>query len=81
MAMTKSISFLRAIYPSLLARIVYQVGSPAMFEGKRFFAGDRDAHLKNAAKKHGVRTLRTRTVHGRNLNTHIVDDAFWLPLP
>src|SRR5512147_3030934 len=25
------------MYPSLLARMVYQVGSPAMFEGKRFF--------------------------------------------
>src|SRR5262249_35817027 len=30
-------SFLRAIYPSLLARMVYQVGRPAMFEGNRFF--------------------------------------------
>src|SRR5262245_15722615 len=27
----------RAIHPSLLARIVNQVGSPAMFEGNRFF--------------------------------------------
>src|SRR5271163_697130 len=31
-----SISFLRATYPCLLARIVYQVGRPAMFDGKRF---------------------------------------------
>ena len=30
-------SRLRATYPSLLARIVYQVGSPAMFDGNRFF--------------------------------------------
>ena len=36
MATRKSISCLRAMYPSRLARIVYQVGSPAMFEGKRF---------------------------------------------
>ncbi len=36
MATRKSISFLRAMYPSLLARMVYQVGSPAMFEGNRF---------------------------------------------
>src|SRR5438270_14084959 len=35
-AMRTSISFLRATYPCLLARMVYQVGSPAMFEGKRF---------------------------------------------
>src|SRR5580698_11615452 len=27
---------LRATYPSLLARIVYHVGRPAMFDGKRF---------------------------------------------
>src|SRR3954469_16134894 len=31
-----SISFLRATHPCLLARMVNQVGSPAMFEGKRF---------------------------------------------
>src|ERR1700752_1430444 len=31
-----SISFLRATYPCLLARMVYQVGRPAMLEGKRF---------------------------------------------
>src|ERR1700744_4651063 len=31
-----SISFLRARYPCLLARMVYQVGRPAMFDGKRF---------------------------------------------
>src|SRR5580658_7805744 len=36
MATRTSISFLRATYPCLLARIVYQVGRPAMFEGKRF---------------------------------------------
>ena len=36
-ATRRSISFLRPIHPSLLARIVYQVGRPAMFEGKRFF--------------------------------------------
>ncbi len=29
-------SRLRATYPSLLARMVYQVGRPAMFEGNRF---------------------------------------------
>ena len=32
-----SISRLRATYPSLLARMINQVGSPAMFNGKRFF--------------------------------------------
>ena len=31
-----SASRLRATYSSLLARMVYQVGSPAMFDGKRF---------------------------------------------
>src|SRR5271170_2220617 len=31
-----SISFFRATYPCLLARIVYQVGKPAIFDGKRF---------------------------------------------
>src|SRR5260370_6654739 len=36
MATRKSISFLRATYPFLLARMVYQVGRPAMFEGNRF---------------------------------------------
>src|SRR5271156_6352194 len=36
-ATTRSMYFLRATYPSLLARMVYQVGSPAIFEGKRFF--------------------------------------------
>src|ERR1700679_297716 len=35
-AMRTSMSFLRATYPFLLARMVYQVGSPAMFDGKRF---------------------------------------------
>src|SRR5438270_5542241 len=35
-AISTSSSFLRATYPFLLARMVYQVGSPAMFEGKRF---------------------------------------------
>src|SRR5207237_9896337 len=32
----KSISFFRAMYPSLLARMVYHVGRPAMFDGNRF---------------------------------------------
>ncbi len=36
-ATRNSASRVRATYPSLLARIVYQVGSPAMFEGNRFF--------------------------------------------
>src|SRR5271167_5205564 len=36
MATTKSISFLRAMYPSLLARMVYHVGRPAMFDGNKF---------------------------------------------
>src|ERR1051326_6652806 len=31
-----STSFLRAIHPSLFARIVNQVGKPAMFEGNMF---------------------------------------------
>src|SRR5471030_313101 len=31
-----STSFFRAIHPSLLARMVNQVGSPAMFEGNMF---------------------------------------------
>src|SRR4051794_29433791 len=31
-----SMSFFRATYPCLLARIVYHVGSPAMLDGKRF---------------------------------------------
>jgi hypothetical protein len=35
-ATRKSISFLRATYPRLLARIVYHVGSPAMFDGNMF---------------------------------------------
>src|SRR5262249_33268434 len=35
-ATRKSISFLRPIYPSLLARMVYQVGSPAIFDGNKF---------------------------------------------
>src|SRR5262245_65547723 len=37
MATRSSCPRLRAIQPSLLTRIVYQVGSPTMFEGKRFF--------------------------------------------
>src|SRR6266849_5300162 len=32
-----STSFLRAIQPSLFARMVNQVGSPAMFDGNMFF--------------------------------------------
>src|SRR5437667_3358157 len=35
-AIRKSIAFLRATYPSLLARMVYHVGNPAILEGKRF---------------------------------------------
>src|SRR5712675_785553 len=35
-AIRTSISFLRATHPCLLARIVNQVGRPAIFEGKRF---------------------------------------------
>src|ERR1700677_2920673 len=37
MATSSSISRLRATYPCLLARMVYQVGNPAMLEGNRFF--------------------------------------------
>ncbi len=37
MATRKSISFLRAMKPCLLARIVNQVGRPAMFDGNMFF--------------------------------------------
>src|SRR6188768_526350 len=37
MATRKSISFLRPMYPRWLARMVYQVGRPAMFDGNRFF--------------------------------------------
>src|SRR4029453_10625156 len=36
MATRESISFLRLMYPWWFARIVYQVGRPAMFDGKRF---------------------------------------------
>ena len=36
MATRKSISFLRPMYPCLLARMVNQVGSPAMFDGNMF---------------------------------------------
>src|ERR1039458_5890723 len=36
-ATKSSISLLRATYPCLLARMVYQVGNPAMLDGKRFF--------------------------------------------
>ena len=36
MATRKSTSFLRPMYPRLLARMVYQVGSPAMFDGNMF---------------------------------------------
>jgi hypothetical protein len=35
-AIRMSTSFRRATYPYLLARMVYQVGRPAMLEGKRF---------------------------------------------
>src|ERR1035437_1326501 len=35
-ATTRSISGGRAVYPSLLTRISYQVGSPWMFDGKMF---------------------------------------------
>src|ERR1700677_1811567 len=35
-ATSSSISRRRATYPYLLARMVYQVGKPAIFEGKRF---------------------------------------------
>src|SRR5581483_8580578 len=36
MATRKSISFLRPIHPCLLARMVNQVGRPAMFDGNMF---------------------------------------------
>src|ERR1700735_3307549 len=36
-ATSSSISRLRATYPRLLARMVYHVGNPAIFDGKRFF--------------------------------------------
>src|SRR4051812_43971995 len=36
MATRKSTSFLRPTYPSLFARTVYHVGSPAMFDGNMF---------------------------------------------
>src|ERR687889_590823 len=35
-ATRKSISFLRETYPLAFARIVYQVGRPAIFDGNRF---------------------------------------------
>ncbi len=37
MATSTSISFLRPMKPRLLARMVYQVGSPAILDGNRFF--------------------------------------------
>jgi hypothetical protein len=36
-ATRKSISFFRPTYPRWFARIVNQVGRPAMLDGKRFF--------------------------------------------
>ena len=79
-ATRKSISFLRPMYPFLLARIVYQVGSPAMFDGNIFLPRDRNAHLKNAAQQNCIRTLRAGTIDRRDLNAHVVDDAL-LPMP
>ena len=38
-------------------------------------AGDRHAHLENAAQQHRVRTLRTGTIDRRDLNAHVVDDS------
>src|SRR5688572_20474864 len=46
-----SSSFLRAVYPFLLIRTVYQVGRPAMFEGKRFFAPTGMPILKRVFKR------------------------------
>ena len=37
MATRKSISLRRPMYPCLLARMVNQVGSPAMLDGNMFF--------------------------------------------
>src|SRR3990172_4763453 len=37
MATIRSNGAVRALYPSLLTRISYQVGNPWMFEGKTFF--------------------------------------------
>jgi hypothetical protein len=50
MATTISCSSLRAMKPSLLARIVYQVGKPWMLEGKRFFPETGMPILKMARK-------------------------------
>src|SRR4030095_870361 len=43
---------------------------------KQIFARDWNAHLENAAEKNCIGTLRTGTIDRRNLNTHVVDDAF-----
>src|SRR5690242_2171446 len=51
MATSISISFFLAVNPLLFIRMVYQVGRPAMLEGKRFLAPTGMPILKRALSK------------------------------
>ncbi len=48
---------------------------------KQILAGDRHAHLENAAQENRVGALRTGTVDRRHLDAHVVDDRFSLQSP
>ncbi len=75
MATRKSISFLRPMYPCLLARIVNQVGSPAMFDGNMFLPETGMPIWKMDAHQDGIGGLAAGTVDGCDLNAEIVDDG------
>ena len=55
--------------------MVYQVGSPAMFEGNRFLPETGTPIWKMLRSKTVLRTLRAGAVDRRDLNAHVVDDV------
>ena len=54
---------------------------PRNVRRKHVLPRNRHAHLENAAQQNRVRTLRPRSVHGRNLNAHVVNDTLLPQLP
>ena len=66
------------MYPRLLARMVYHVGSPAMFDGNMFLPDTGMPISRMRPQQHEVGGLAAGAVDGRDLDAEIVDDALLL---
>jgi hypothetical protein len=65
----------RARKPSLLRRMLNQVGSPLDVAGEEILARDRDAHFVQRADQHAVAGLAAGAVGRRHVDVEIVDDV------